>query len=75
MGLSCQSSVKAAGAVPQPCSHTMPGIRWKSKLFPLPDPSSLPAEVDEKGRQKPGENQDAHNFSPPTHFSLISQDL
>lgn len=67
MGLSCQSPVKAGGAVPQPCSHTMPGIRGKSKVFPLPDPSSLPAGVGEKGRQKLGEIQGAYNFfSPPT---------
>lgn len=47
-------------------SHTMPGIRWKSKLFPLPDPS-LPAEADEKGRL--GESQGAQNFPPPTLLS------
>lgn len=47
----------------------MPGIRWKSKVFPLPDPSCLPAEVSEKGRQKLGESQGAHNVPPHTLFS------
>lgn len=38
-------------------------------MFPLPDPSCLPAEVSEKGRQKLGESQGAHNV-PPTHTFL-----
>lgn len=62
-------------AAPRPPSHATPGIRWKSKVFTPPDPSSRLQKLEGRAGSSLGKPAVHVMYSFPPLFSPVSQDF